>query len=275
MGDFESTIIRETDTHEDFFGASPTPLPQEQVVPQWGADHPSARSVLFGSTTTPAQASSAPSHASLMPYHSSSPNLSPPLGINLSKSPSSPIHLYTSESPRSDSPRRPTISRRNSEIQKEPRRTESPFRLELPESVTTTREASPTKVSESHHEISKQDAFQERKAVDPLAHLHEKMAATLAKVEKPTAEKVERLLDYSEVPSLRNAEARNVESPGLQFKHPDGMPPSLFLHFLIRFISFSNYFLFTSCFVYFVCSLFFKQSRQRRGGEWITVGRQL
>eukprot|EP00026_Physarum_polycephalum_P000810 Phypoly_transcript_00811.p1 GENE.Phypoly_transcript_00811~~Phypoly_transcript_00811.p1 ORF type:complete len:1025 (+),score=144.56 Phypoly_transcript_00811:182-3256(+) len=65
MIDYESTIIRETDIHDNFFGASPIPIPQEQVVPQWGADHQSARSLIFGSSTSPSPSPSSPSPSAL------------------------------------------------------------------------------------------------------------------------------------------------------------------------------------------------------------------
>jgi hypothetical protein len=255
MDDFESTLIRETDTHDDFFGSSPTPLFQEQIVPQWGADHPSARSVIFGSISTPSPHGSPPRASSpYLPSHVSSPNLSqssPPastisplapsslhhsqsitqqnerasinfghtLGPNLSVNPSSPIHFRSPsvsrrlESQGSESPLRTEGLIKNSETQAELRRAESQFRLESPVTARTT---SPTKGPELRHEGSKSDISLERKAPDTIAHLHEKMAATLAKVEKtekPIGEKSERLLHYSDIPALRNAE--------LQFKHPD------------------------------------------------------
>lgn len=257
MDDFESMLIRETDTHEDFFGSSPVPLFQEQFVPQWGDDHPSQRSLIFGSSPSSthvsthlsslpsANLSSSPSHhlspplsphlpsssptlPSTLLYHSPSftvpkpdrassalgPNLSP-IGPNLSTSPSNPLYLQQAETRISEVPRRigdVTSTFRNSV---EIRRADSQFRLEP---VEPARAASPTK-PELRHEASKSDIILERKTTptDPLSHLHEKMATTIVKSEKFEKTNSERLLNYSDIPVLRNSES----APILQFKHPE------------------------------------------------------
>jgi hypothetical protein len=272
MTEFESTLIRETDTHDDFFGVPPTPIIQEQVVPQWGSDHQSARSVLFGSSTSPSPSS--PSF--LSPNLSASPSLSLSLSPNLSSSPSpsrspspTPPSLSTvassphisapafSSSPTTfrrttslphpkpevpspnlspnmgppgpnlstspnrsafyNSPRKNDTLHRNSEVHKDLRvRTDSQFRLEPMDPVRT---ASPTR-TEFHREGSKSEINVERKLPDTITHLHEKMAATLVKSDKLTAEKPDRLLHYSDIniPATRIAEGRSGE---LQFRHPN------------------------------------------------------